>query len=99
MALFDWLRRAKPALHTLYTTRQLLNLFELSDSIPCQRCRYDLKGLPPNSKCPKCGAQTLASKLFHLSAGTGYSIDVFLFFIDATRQPKVEVPAAAKLMH
>jgi uncharacterized repeat protein (TIGR04138 family) len=99
MALFDWLRRAKPAPKTLHTTRQLLNLFAISDSIPCQRCRYDLKGLPPNSKCPECGAQALRSKLYHLSDSTGYSPDVFLFFLDANRQPKVDAQPPGPVTH
>lgn len=99
MALFDWLRRAKPASHTLHTTRQLLNLFEPSGSIPCMQCEYDLQGLPPNSKCPECGAWALSSKLYALSDRTGYSLDVFRFFVKANQQPKTEPALPIELRH
>jgi uncharacterized repeat protein (TIGR04138 family) len=91
MGLIAWLQRIAtppappPAL--LLTTAELLHSFGLDAPIRCYPCGYDLRGLPPNSKCPECGGPTPMSKLTFLAYHTGFPIDAFLFFLEAIRLP------------
>jgi len=59
----------------------------LDAPIPCNACRYDLRGLPivRDANCPECGKPAFPSWMEGLSSATGYTVDAFYFLIDAMR--------------
>ena len=88
----------------LATTRELLGRFRIDDSIVCIGCRYSLRGLGVDGRCPECGRHVMGSTVHYLEERTGYSVDAFLFLLDAMRpgpamppKPRVHVDARGLL--
>jgi hypothetical protein len=38
----------------------------IENDLPCVRCRYNLRGLPPDGRCPECAVAVAASRRRHL---------------------------------
>jgi hypothetical protein len=58
-----------------------LHAFRVAVTLPCKRCRYDLRGLHADGHCPECGLEVLET--------VAVNVDPELAFLPSLRAPRV----------
>jgi hypothetical protein len=58
-----------------------LHAFRVAVTLPCKRCRYDLRGLHADGHCPECGLEVLES--------VAASVDPELALLPSLRSPRL----------